>query len=235
MLEEDRKAALGSIEGADGRQVLRSSGSEGVAESVEEEVWRGARTGMARPTLSSIRSRSQPGTRAPAPGGPNGLRVTHPLASSQQMSASGASATHDGSLSNSDSDSDETLVDSWTEKDVNDYLLSRTLTPNDVRQPQDLVRSLRGGMGYTAEMIWILRPLLYGEWSLVGLLVPLRAHCPLTDLPWPAQCLLFVDGVARTRRRLCFRLDSSIWLASCGYVRSIRLEKVSSLLRRTRC
>jgi peroxin-16 len=52
-------------------------------------------------------------------------------------------------------------VDSWTEKDVNDYLLSRTLTPNDVKKSEDLVRQMRNGMGHAAELIWILRPLLY--------------------------------------------------------------------------
>jgi peroxin-16 len=169
MLEEDRKSALKSIAGANGEEeVLR--GREGESLSLEgqthEEVWRGTRTGYTRPTLSSIRSRSQPSGGIPPNSGANSVRTKHPLASSQRLNASTTSNSglaNESSASNSESDSDETLVDSWTEKDVNDYLLSRTLTPNDVRQPQDLVRSLRGSMGYTAEMIWILRPLLYGE------------------------------------------------------------------------
>lgn len=167
MLEEDRKAALKSILSAESQDELSHSIGSAISEEARqnEEVWRGIRTGYARPTLSSIRSKSQTGS-IPKVDGRNSLRTKHPLASSQQLGTSiasnpGLSAVSSGS--NSDSDSDETLVDSFTEKEVNDYLLSRTLTPNDVRQPQDLVRPLRGTMGNVAEIVWILRPLLYGE------------------------------------------------------------------------
>jgi peroxin-16 len=162
MLEEDRKAALQSMTQTNGESGAHGGGLQ-EENSAQEEVWRGTRTGFTRPTLSSIRSRSHPNANAALPES-NGARRRHPLASSHGLGSS--QGLLDGSsASNSDSDSDETLVDSWTEKDVNDYLLSRTLTPNDVRQPQDLVRALRGSMGYSAELLWILRPLLYGESS----------------------------------------------------------------------
>ncbi|UZJ52579.1 hypothetical protein CBS101457_001899 [Exobasidium rhododendri] len=153
MLEEDRKAALQSmtesvVKGGDSLEGKTEGGT-----SNQEEFWRGTRTGFARPTLSSIRSRPESAATPILPDR-NASRTRHPLTTSQLL-------PDDRSASNSESDSDETLVDSWTEKDVNDFLLSRTLTPNDVRQPRDLVRTLKGSMGYTAEMIWIMRPLLY--------------------------------------------------------------------------
>lgn len=49
----------------------------------------------------------------------------------------------------------------WSESQINDYLLSRVLTVNDVRKPEDLVRPLRNRTGYLAEVFWILRPLVY--------------------------------------------------------------------------
>lgn len=165
MLEEDRKAALKSL--MPGDTALRDT-SAGTADEAQLEgnVWRGARTGFARPTLSSIRRKSQSSA---IPTIPKPTRTQHPLASSLQLGASSTSsnpglAIESSTFDSDSSDSDETLVDSFTEKDVNDYLLSRTLTPNDVRQPQDLVRPLRGRMGNAAELIWILRPLLYGAY-----------------------------------------------------------------------
>ena len=166
MLEEDRKAALKTMLPDDPALQDTSVGLSDAAQS-EEAVWRGTRTGHTRPTLFSIRSKSQSSVIPTAPSvTPN--RTKHPLASSLQLGASTSSnpgLSVEGSAFDSESsDSDDTLVDSFTEKDVNDYLLSRTLTPNDVRQPQDLVRPLRGRMGNIAELIWILRPLLYGEY-----------------------------------------------------------------------
>jgi peroxin-16 len=164
MLEEDRKAAVKSMVGAEGQNELSRGSVESLTsdELTQQEVWRGTRTGYTRPTLSSLRLRSNPPSETGNTLEPNGIRTKHPLASSQQLSTN---SNQGGSASSaSDSDTDETLVDSWTEKDVNDYLLSRTLTPNDVRQPQELVRPLKKGMGYAAELIWILRPLLYGEY-----------------------------------------------------------------------
>lgn len=45
---------------------------------------------------------------------------------------------------------------------VKDFLMTRVLTVEDVKRPQDLVHKARGTKKL-AEVIWILRPLLYGE------------------------------------------------------------------------
>lgn len=169
MLEEDRKATLANAlqpnnQGSSGSTSSLSASAHlsglSADEQAQADVWRGTRTGLARPTLSSIHQRAHPGTSTERTQQPNGIRSRHPLAS--RRSALGtASPSLDNSGSGSGSDSDETLVDSWTEKDVNDYLMSRTLAPNDVKKPEDLVRKLKNGMGVTAELIWILRPLFY--------------------------------------------------------------------------
>jgi hypothetical protein len=164
MLEEDRKAALKSL--LPGDPALQDTSARISDEPhAETKIWRGARTGYTRPTLSSIRRKSQSSAIPTVP--KVSANRQHPLASSLQLGASTSSnpgqSMESSAFDSESSDSDDTLVDSFTEKDVNDYLLSRTLTPNDVRQPQDLVRPLRGRMGQFAELIWILRPLLYGE------------------------------------------------------------------------
>ena len=51
----------------------------------------------------------------------------------------------------------------WTDAQVNNFLLSRTLAPTDVLKPSELVRPVMGNVGRTAELIWILRPVFYGE------------------------------------------------------------------------
>lgn len=137
MLEEDRRAAITSI-------------APDVQSTPPAEVWRGTRTGLTRPTLASIHAKANTSElpQRPHP------RKRHPLTHRSE-----AGSSHD----TSGSESDETLVDSFTDKDVNDYLLSRTLAPNDVKRPEELVRHLKSGLGYSAEVLWILRPLLYGE------------------------------------------------------------------------
>lgn len=47
---------------------------------------------------------------------------------------------------------------------VQQYLLTRVLTVEDVKRPEDLVARAKG-LGKVAEIIWILRPLLYGTSS----------------------------------------------------------------------
>lgn len=209
MLEEDRKAALKTLLPGDSALHDTSVGLSEAAQS-EEAIWRGTRTGYSRPTLSSIRSKSQSSAIPTVPSVPAN-RPKHPLASSLQLGASVSSnpgLSVEGSAFDSESsDSDDTLVDSFTEKDVNDYLLSRTLTPNDVRQPQDLVRPLRGRMGNAAELIWILRPLLYGECHST----PCRSILSLTVLL--PQCSRSVDGDDVTRLPLYSHLYWSISLA----------------------
>lgn len=166
MLEEDRKATLAaalqsSNEGSSANSSTLTPNLSGISadEQMQADSWRGSRTGLTRPTLTSIHQRAHPDSNR-TPQQSNGIRSRHPL-TSRRSALGTASPSLDTSGSGSGSDSDETLVDSWTEKDVNDYLMSRTLTPNDVKKPEDLVRKLKNGMGVTAELIWILRPLLY--------------------------------------------------------------------------
>jgi len=47
-------------------------------------------------------------------------------------------------------------------KEVNEYLLSRVLTVEEVRKPEELVRRLDGRLARFAELVWILRPVIYG-------------------------------------------------------------------------
>lgn len=92
------------------------------------ESWRGARTSKVRPTIASIRGRSQ----AVTLNGANGHR------------SNGHARYED------------------TKKDVNAFLYARVLNVEDVKRPEDLVRPLEG-VEKAAEVVWILRPLLYGK------------------------------------------------------------------------
>ncbi|PWN50798.1 peroxisome membrane protein [Violaceomyces palustris] len=80
----------------------------------------------------------------------------------------------------------------WTDKQVNDYLLSRTLKVNDVRKPEDLVRTLRGSNGKVAEYLWILRPLIY--------VLAIRKWGRKHTFPWALSlCLEYLARKLRTR------------------------------------
>ena len=48
------------------------------------------------------------------------------------------------------------------ESEISAFLQTKVLTIDNVRKPYDLVRQ-RKGLGAFAEMVWILRPLIYGE------------------------------------------------------------------------
>lgn len=91
----------------------------------EKEFWTGAKTGLVRPTLASLRQ----GQDAPGLGDP-----TSPL------SLAGGPG-----------------------KDLStEYLSRKVLTIEDVKRPEDLVERAKG-VKQLAEVIWILRPLIYGE------------------------------------------------------------------------
>lgn len=137
--------------------------------------WRGSRTGFTRPTLASLRANSFPPPPNPNPNEPQQPRLgsNHPLATNSTTTRSRSDS------SSSSSSSDETLVDPsstllspptssntqqqppWTQREVDEFLLSRTLKPTDVRPPEELVRQLRGNLGKFSEILWILRPLIY--------------------------------------------------------------------------
>ncbi|SPO26111.1 uncharacterized protein UTRI_02386 [Ustilago trichophora] len=64
----------------------------------------------------------------------------------------------------------------WSESQINDYLLSRVLTVNDIRPASDLVRPLRNSTGRLAEIMWILRPFIY------VLALPEKAKRPISTV-----------------------------------------------------
>ena len=47
------------------------------------------------------------------------------------------------------------------ETEISAFLQKKVLTIDSVRKPYDLVRK-RKGLGAAAEVVWILRPLIYG-------------------------------------------------------------------------
>lgn len=50
------------------------------------------------------------------------------------------------------------------EAEISAFLQTKVLSIDNVREPYDLVRK-RKGLGALAEIVWILRPLIYGEWA----------------------------------------------------------------------
>lgn len=166
MLEEERRATMEKAAAQadlEGSPLATAVGSTAGGESMADS-WTGLRTGYTRPTLQSLRAKSQQGSLTPPLPSSTRRHPRHPLASAASDPSRRLLSHPTSSVdSASGSDSDETLVDSWTEKQVNEYLLSRTLTPTDVKKPEDLVRPLRNAMGQAAELVWILRPLLYSE------------------------------------------------------------------------
>lgn len=175
--------------------------------------WRGTRTGLSRPTLASLKA--PPATPASGIAGPTRARLA-------AGSRSARSATSDF---DSDSDSDDTLVESLTEKDVNDYLLSKTLKPADVRSPTELVRPVSSREGLLAEGIWIARPFAYGEH-------PASFAGSLSSRTRPASQLLHCASTAD--ERCC--PSSSLCCWSCLHARCASARSPSPLARaRTRC
>jgi hypothetical protein len=58
---------------------------------------------------------------------------------------------------------DDQLVGSSGKSLVNDYLSRKALTLEEVLKPLDLVRQSKPGKDRIAEIIWILRPVIYGK------------------------------------------------------------------------
>ncbi|PWN43395.1 peroxisome membrane protein [Ceraceosorus guamensis] len=169
-----------------GARSLRAA-DVGSSNGLRASKWRGAKTGFERPTLASLQaSRKGDAFRNSL----NGPASTRPGQS--RIAASNASGAAGGSNSSSgDSDSDETLVESMTEADVNEYLLSRTLKPSDVRPAEELVRLVAGREGSLAEGLWIARPLIYA--------VALRKYGRKAYFPFVLSLLL--EWLARTLRQ----------------------------------
>lgn len=65
---------------------------------------------------------------------------------------------------------------------VRDYLMTRVLTIEDVKRPEDLIDKAKG-LGKVAEVIWILRPLVYGTFPSTSLFISIPPL--LTYLTFP--------------------------------------------------
>ncbi|KAK0540184.1 hypothetical protein OC842_000576 [Tilletia horrida] len=166
-------------------QSLDSYGSP--LSSKPKEYWTGARTGYTLPTIASIRARSNGVV-------PQNAAEALKLARQTRLPPVSSMSISTGS-SGSGSESEETLVGTpLTEKEVNDFLLSRTLTPTDIRKPPELVRPLRGRVGLTAELLWILRPLIY--------VLAIRRYGRKSTSPWLLSLIL--ELVARRLRKRSF-------------------------------
>ncbi|EPQ29268.1 uncharacterized protein PFL1_03023 [Pseudozyma flocculosa PF-1] len=151
--------------------------------------WKGIRTGYLRPTLASLRPGSLAGQQDDAAQGEKGKGPHNPapphlralgMAGHNSGSDSDDTLVAQGTASMSSSrtlpphqsstgsgalkhgpPSPPAPLEPWTEKQINDYLLSRVVSVNDVRRPEDLVRPLRNRLAKAAETLWVLRPLLY--------------------------------------------------------------------------
>ncbi|KAE8248786.1 hypothetical protein A4X13_0g5476 [Tilletia indica] len=159
--------------------------------AASKEYWTGTRTGYTLPTIASIRARTGGGTPANAAEALKLARQSRHLAPPPPISSMSISTGSSGS----GSESEETLVGTpLTDKEVNEFLLSRTLTPTDVRKPPELVRPLRGRVGVTAELLWILRPLIY--------VLAIRRYGRKSTSPWVLS--LSLELLARRLRKRSF-------------------------------
>ncbi len=167
-----------------------STGSLPQGRKARWDSWRGLRTGLTRPTLRSLRPGAKeaaaaglmrplpphplaPGQQSHENGGVSSggsdsddTIVVDPeeeeedlWASQQAQYAAGLPPTP-GQQQNLASSS---RTARWTDAQINNYLLSKTLAPTDVVKPQELVRPVQGNVGRFAEVLWILRPVIYGE------------------------------------------------------------------------
>ncbi|PWY99836.1 peroxisome membrane protein [Testicularia cyperi] len=190
-LEHERTKTIGDLaEKIDGAaQRLRDAVDQDDAASTPKGFWKGSRTGFLRPTLASLRPGVDPDPAVqpiePPPAPEVDRRPPHLRALQYNAAAGAANSGSDSDdtlvdstrLTGSTVLSQSTMGGSstprkplpsppvtmkpWTESQINDYLLSRVLSVNDIRKPEELVRPLKGGMGKLAEALWILRPLIY--------------------------------------------------------------------------
>ncbi|CDS00535.1 related to Peroxisomal membrane protein PEX16 [Sporisorium scitamineum] len=184
-LEQERAKTMGKL--ADRLDLASSSSLSFSAAQPPKGFWKGSRTGLLRPTLASLR----PGyddiePEPPAPTTTDPDRQPPHLRAMRINAAHSGSDTDDTLVDSTRLNSSTTLsrtpaspadasttalrkdppsppvhMKPWSESQINDYLLSRVLTVNDVRKPEDLVRPLRNRTAHLAEVFWILRPLIY--------------------------------------------------------------------------
>ncbi|KAJ1020604.1 hypothetical protein NDA16_003997 [Ustilago loliicola] len=187
-LEREREKTMGNLaDRLDDAAAAASSrllgSSEDLSEKPPKGFWKGSRTGLLRPTLASLRpgydeveedplppatepDRQPPHLRAMRinAAGHSGSDTDDTLVDSTRLNGSTTSLTRTptaASTERKDPPSPPIAMKPWSESQINDYLLSRVLTVNDVRKPSDLVRPLRNRTGHLAEILWILRPFIY--------------------------------------------------------------------------
>ncbi|SOV06351.1 related to Peroxisomal membrane protein PEX16 [Ustilago sp. UG-2017a] len=189
-LERERAKTMGNFaEKLDDAAAAASSRLLGSSAELSEKppkgFWKGSRTGLLRPTLASLRpgyddeeedplptanepDRQPPHLRAMrinAAAGHSGSDTDDTLVDSTRLNGSTTSLTRTPAPTTAtgrkEPPSPPIAMKSWSESQINDYLLSRVLTVNDVRKPSDLVRPLRNRTGHLAEVLWILRPFIY--------------------------------------------------------------------------
>ena len=188
-LELERSKMMGNLAeridnaSASLRQGDAASSSSQMGSPPPKGFWKGSRTGLLRPTLASLR----PGfedieDETPAPSADSDRRPPHlramrinaahsgsdtddTLVDSTRLNASTTlthtSASEPSATLRKEPPSPPVKMKPWSESQINDYLLSRVLSANDVRKPEDLVRPLRNRTGRLAEVLWILRPFIY--------------------------------------------------------------------------
>ncbi|CBQ72529.1 related to Peroxisomal membrane protein PEX16 [Sporisorium reilianum SRZ2] len=187
-LEQERAKTMGKL--ADRLDIAASSSSLSASvEQPPKGFWKGSRTGLLRPTLASLRpgyddiepepsattdpDRQPPHLRAMRINAAHsGSDTDDTLVDSTRLNASTTLARTPATAADvppgastaalrKDPPSPPIHMKPWSESQINDYLVSRVLTVNDVRKPEDLVRPLRNRTAHLAEVFWILRPLLY--------------------------------------------------------------------------
>lgn len=84
---------------------------------------------------------------------------------------------------------------SLTQTTIEDYLLPKALTPSSLRDPRFLLRTLSGPADWAAEILYILRPLLY-----VLLLRPTRK--PISSLRTPVAVSMIIEVAVRYLRAM---------------------------------
>lgn len=136
VLDSHRPSVRGRPPHATLDQPLVGNGADSAIISVDDgptsrastpDHWTGARTGLERPTIASLRAKA----RSPNTEILNGFGNGHAPGDAR--------------------------------KEVNEYLLSKVLTVEEVRKPEDLIRRLDSRTAMIAEVVWILRPVIYGE------------------------------------------------------------------------
>ncbi|KDN35264.1 peroxisome membrane protein [Tilletiaria anomala UBC 951] len=159
------------------------------------DTWRGKRTGLTRPTLRSLR----PGAKEVVAAGLLCTLPPHPLAESFLAHGSDSDET---TLVDPEEEEEEMWLQheqervqrGWTDAQVNSFLLSRTLAPTDVLKPPELVRPVLGNVGRMAEILWIIRPVLYA--------LSIRRYGKHSLLPFYFS--LLVEYLARQLRKRSF-------------------------------